>query len=52
MLSNVFEMVAWPISGLSWINMMIIPTPFINPEITGYGTYFTISETLVSENRI
>ena len=38
----VFDITGQPSRGLICIIIIITPTPFIKPEITGYGTYFTI----------
>lgn len=49
MLSIVLENGFNPINGLSCIMIIIAPTPFMKPEITGYGTYFTISGSFVTD---
>ena len=40
---------SYPIKGFNCISINIVPTPFVKPDITGYGTYFTISGASVNE---
>ena len=49
-LSIVFENGCKPNRGFNCIIIIIVPTPFIKPEITGYGTYFTMSVSFVNES--
>ena len=48
----VFEQDFKPKSGFICIIMIIVPTPFIKPDITGYGTYLTISVSFVRASSI
>ena len=52
MLVIVLDITGHPINGLSCIITIINPIPFINPEITGYGTYLTITGKEVCDKMI